>query len=96
MQVFDIQVHVALPDDADEKALLEQLRYFAAELSGDPVGLPSGRGQAKVTLLSVVSVGPDASEIAAWNEEACRAVNKGDQLDLFQDMRGRVERRRPM
>jgi hypothetical protein len=94
MRVFKFHVEVALPDDADESELLEQVRYFVAELSGDASVSPPRRGQAKAVLESITEAGADPLDAMAWNQSACATIAKQEPLDLFTDLRGRTERRR--
>ena len=95
MKVLEFQVRVAIPEEADDADVYEQVRYLMAELSGDPSTAQRRRGQAKAILQALTSIGPDAAEDSDWNLQACNALQKSDPLDLFADMRGRTERRQP-
>ena len=95
MKILEYQVIVAIPDEADDNDVHEQLRFLTAELSGDGSVDPARRSQAKAILQALTTTGSDTVGLSDWNQQACAALHKSDPLDLFADMRGRTERRQP-
>jgi hypothetical protein len=87
MKVYQFEIRIAVPDDADEGALMTRVAQFARECGGDPLATPSPRAEARAIVMSSARCGGDPTGREQWTRQALEVLFKTNSNDVLADHR---------